>query len=79
MTIQKNSYVHLLHVIHENRAPNGHFVTLERAVVILERAVVITTIAFLIVAACAFAKVGAFASCDYSQAIGFSCLVLCHN
>jgi ABC-type enterochelin transport system permease subunit len=66
---QLNEIACLLGVMNETTAPNKQFVCVERALAI-------AMVVLLIVAACAFAKIGAFANFDYSHIIGFSCMSL---
>jgi hypothetical protein len=63
----KNSWNHLGDIMHETTAPNQQCVRVERALAI-------TVVVVLLLAVCTFARVGAFASFEYSHIIGFSCI-----
>jgi len=70
MSIKRNGWGQLLCVIEATTPKNKHIVRAEKVVL------AVTLVALLALAACSFAKVGFFASCDYSHIIGWSCLGL---
>jgi len=67
VSIERNSYTRLLDLINATTAPSQEFVCIERVLAI-------TVVALLLLATCAFAKVGVFATFEYSHLIGFSCI-----